>query len=130
MVHARWQIGDLYVGLNLCSSNDSARQPSSSVAGGRAELMATQPQVVDISVHDEGASDNVVGSRQGDLGVGDGHFGDTIGSGLDVSKVTCVAHSRIGTAVGFSWKGDGYIRLHSELQFAWESICWYAHLRG
>lgn len=55
--------------LNLCRSNHSARDTRTSIAGGLAELVAAHSQVIGISVHDQGATHNVIRARQRDLRV-------------------------------------------------------------
>lgn len=60
--------------LDLGRSNNSTSDARSSVAGGLAELVSAQAQVIGIGVHDQGAAHNVVGSGQRDLGVADVHL--------------------------------------------------------
>lgn len=60
--------------LNLCSSNDSTGDTSTSISCGLAQLMATQAQIIGIRMDDQSASHNVIRSSQGDVGVTDVHL--------------------------------------------------------
>lgn len=57
--------------LNLCRSNHSACDTSPSIAGGLAQLVSAQTQIIGIGVHYNSASHNVVSPRQGDQRVND-----------------------------------------------------------
>lgn len=86
--------------INLSrQSNDSAAKTSAGVAGSLAQFVSADAEIVDISVNDDGAADDVVDSAQRDLFVGNVDLGDAASVGLNVSQVANVTNGRVWSSV-------------------------------
>lgn len=71
----RYRLRAILVGaLRLGESNDPAGDARARVAGGLAELVAADAEVVGVRVHHQRAPDYAVRSRQGDLRVLDANL--------------------------------------------------------
>mmetsp|Transcript_49992 Transcript_49992/g.159993 ORF Transcript_49992/g.159993 Transcript_49992/m.159993 type:complete len:206 (+) Transcript_49992:220-837(+) len=83
-------------------ADDAAGKAGTSVAGGGGELVATLSKIILKLVHNEGAADDGVGAVEGDLRVGEGELGDTVGVRSDVAEVAGVALLIFGGAVSLA----------------------------
>lgn len=88
----------LDLGLHT-DANHAAADASAGIAGGLAQLVAADSQVVHVGVHHQRAADNVVRAAQLDLLVDQLHLADAVGARLNVAQVADVARLRRGTAV-------------------------------
>lgn len=118
-------------------ANDAASKTSASIAGGWAELMATNAKVIDIGVHDKRTSDNVVGAIQRNDFIANVDFGHTAGIGLNVAQVSNVTNGCVGSAMHFflrieMWSGRcasvGVVAefMHMETMFAGSEAAYFA----
>lgn len=85
--------------VNLRNTDDSASPAISGVAGLQWQVAVTPAEVILLRVHDEGATDDVVGPAQGDHGVGDVDLGHARGVGPHVAEVADVTNGVLGGAV-------------------------------
>lgn len=77
----------------------TAADASARIAGRRAQLMAADAQIIDIRVHDQRATNDIIRSAQLDLRVHQAHLADAIGARLNVAQIADVARLRRRTAV-------------------------------
>ena len=83
----------------LQDSDDSARNPGTGVSGGQAVGEPSAAHVVGVSVHDHGATQDVVGADQRDERVRVRELCYTSVVRLDVAQVSGVSGLVVGTAV-------------------------------
>lgn len=88
----------------LSDTNDAARRTPARIARQLALLVPAPSQVVDASVHDDGAPEHALGPNELDLLVRDGAFGVALRVRLEVAEVADVALAVCAVAVGF---GEG-----------------------
>nr|QCQ67396.1 SOD [Lymantria dispar multiple nucleopolyhedrovirus]QCQ67556.1 SOD [Lymantria dispar multiple nucleopolyhedrovirus]QCQ67714.1 SOD [Lymantria dispar multiple nucleopolyhedrovirus] len=86
--------------VGLAHPDDAAREPAARVAGGLAQRMVGEAQIVPVRVHDQTPSDDAVRAVQGHDAVRQAHLGERVAARrLEVAQVADVPDLGVGRAV-------------------------------
>jgi hypothetical protein len=92
------------VRIGSLAANDTAGKTGASVAGGLGVLVVSLAEIIFVGVHDDGTSDDRVGSFELDDLVSERDVGHALFVCHDVAKVAMVTSVISGTTVSLAYK--------------------------